>query len=447
MCGLLEKVGPVPAAWIQTKDPETPSVKCKPCTSWRDLVMAWKRAMKLTEGLEAGLSFALAIVVSTEAAGDQLWGRLIGPPSCGKSVLCEALSVAKKFILAKSTIRGFHSGYKSDKTGEEDHSLIVLAKNKTLVVKDGDTILKLPNLGQVLAEARDVYDGTSRAHYRHGVKRDYEDHRMTFLLCGTESLRSLDSSELGERFLDCLVAEDMDEDTERLIQHRVALRRMREMGISAASGRAQDTPEMLLAKQLTGGYVEYLRENAQRLLSAVRASEAVLVRIERLAEFVSFVRARPSKTQEEKAQRELSFRLTSQLMGMAVALTVVLNRREVDEDVLRRVTKIARDTARGRTFVLVSNLYRIGPVGAETRQLAIWTAETEDSERKLLRFLAKIGVTELYAPETIHGLKGRPRWRLTDRLRRLYGEVTGEADPASSEAALEYEEDETEDEG
>jgi hypothetical protein len=403
--------------------------------------------MKLTEGLEAGLSFALAIVVSTEAAGDQLWGRLIGPPSCGKSVLCEALSVAKKFILAKSTIRGFHSGYKSDKTGEEDHSLIVLAKNKTLVVKDGDTILKLPNLGQVLAEARDVYDGTSRAHYRHGVKRDYEDHRMTFLLCGTESLRSLDSSELGERFLDCLVAEDMDEDTERLIQHRVALRRMREMGISAASGRAQDTPEMLLAKQLTGGYVEYLRENAQRLLSAVRASEAVLVRIERLAEFVSFVRARPSKTQEEKAQRELSFRLTSQLMGMAVALTVVLNRREVDEDVLRRVTKIARDTARGRTFVLVSNLYRIGPVGAETRQLAIWTAETEDSERKLLRFLAKIGVTELYAPETIHGLKGRPRWRLTDRLRRLYGEVTGEADPASSEAALEYEEDETEDEG
>jgi hypothetical protein len=403
--------------------------------------------MKLTEGLEAGLSFALAIVVSTEAAGDQLWGRLIGPPSCGKSVLCEALSVAKKFILAKSTIRGFHSGYKSDKTGEEDHSLIVLAKNKTLVVKDGDTILKLPNLGQVLAEARDVYDGTSRAHYRHGVKRDYEDHRMTFLLCGTESLRSLDSSELGERFLDCLVAEDMDEDTERLIQHRVALRRMREMGISAASGRAQDTPEMLLAKQLTGGYVEYLRENAQRLLSAVRASEAVLERIERLAEFVSFVRARPSKTQEEKAQRELSFRLTSQLMGMAVALTVVLNRREVDEDVLRRVTKIARDTARGRTFVLVSNLYRIGPVGAETRQLAIWTAETEDSERKLLRFLAKIGVTELYAPETIHGLKGRPRWRLTDRLRRLYGEVTGEADPASSEAALEYEEDETEDEG
>ena len=45
--------------------------------------------------------------------------------------MCEALSTNEEFILAKSTIRGFHSGYRLEGGGQdEDHSLIALVDGK-----------------------------------------------------------------------------------------------------------------------------------------------------------------------------------------------------------------------------------------------------------------------------------------------------------------------------
>ena len=145
---------------------------------------AWRKALKWTDGLDCALSVMLASVTSTMQVGDQLWVKIIGPASCGKSTLCEALSVNDKYILAKSTIRGFHSGYKSDRDGTEDNSLIVQVRNKTLITKDGDTILQSPNLGQILSDARDLYDCTTRSHYKNKMGKDYVGVRMTWILCG-----------------------------------------------------------------------------------------------------------------------------------------------------------------------------------------------------------------------------------------------------------------------
>jgi hypothetical protein len=426
---ILANVEPIPEAWVPGRTAEAaaagePDLDLITCDSWPVLMGGWRRAMKMTEGLTASLACMLATVTSTKIVGDQLWMKIIGPPSCGKSVLCEALSVNTQYVTSKSTIRGFHSGYKSDKEGKEDNSLIPKIRDKTLVTKDGDTLLQAPNRAQILAEARDLYDCTSRTHYRHGIDRNYMGVRMTWLLCGTESLRQLDSTELGERFLDCVVVDEMDDELEDEIGWRVANRVDREMAFEA-DGKAEtrEGPEMVHAKRLTGGYISYLRRNARDLLEQVRAPEQALRRCQRLAKFVSFMRARPSKAQEEKAQRELSFRLISQVVRLAKCLAVVLNRKELDEDVLRIVTKVATDTARGRTLELVRNLARAGYAGAETRQLALWTNETEDKERQMLRFLRKIGAVELFTRQLSAGLSGSPRWRLAPKMARLYSEV------------------------
>lgn len=428
---LLARFQPVPKDWLGVSTAGGPvGDELLPCTSWKELVLAWKKALRWSpngEGLDKALSVMLAVITSTKAVGDQLWAKIIGPAACGKSTLCEALSINPRYVVAKSTIRGFHSGYRETSDSAEDNSLVSIMSGKTLVTKDGDTLLQSPNLDQILAEARDLYDSVSRTHYRNKASKDYVGVRMTWLLCGTSSLRTLDSSELGERFLDCVIVEDIDDDIEDEIGWRVANRANRELSYEADGKlETRDGPEMVKAKQLTGGYIDYLRQNAQRLLEQVEASDDALRECQRLAKFVAYMRARPSTRQEEKAEREMSFRLISQLVRLAKCLAVVLNRTTLDEEVMSRVKKVALDTARGRTMELAKLLYKADTLGVETSTLADLTRHNAEKVTPLLRFLGQIGAAESFRPKTKAGIIGRVRWRLTSRLRQLYQAIVQE---------------------
>lgn len=422
----LERVQDAPKEWMRKDVAVTAggdAVDCLPCHDWPTLTASWRKAMRWTTGLDNALAVMLASVVSTRSIGDQLWIKIIGPAACGKSTLCEAVSVNRKFVLAKSTIRGFHSGFKSDAKGEEDNSLVAQLRGKTLVTKDGDTLLQSPNLGQILSEARDLYDSTSRTHYRNKMGKDYQGVRMTWILCGTASLRSIDSSELGERFLDCVIMEGIDDDLEDEISWRVANRAKRNVSV-IADGKleTQHDTDLVRAMQLTGGYINYLCDNSASLLGKIDFDDDRTRSCARLAKFVAYMRARPSIKQEESAEREFSSRLTSQLVRLAMCVAAVLGKRDVDDEVMTRTRKVALDTARGRTLELCKHLHKAGSDGLDTRALAIYTNQTEDREAALLRFLRKIGAVEMFRKEA-NGIKGKSRWRLTGKLWRLYEEV------------------------
>ncbi len=425
----LDKVLPIPSDWIdgrtvQAKQSGGTEISCKECSTWRELNMAWRKALKWTEGLDRALSVMLASVVSTKAAGDQLWVEIIGPPACGKSTLCEALSTNKKYVLAKSTIRGFHSGYQTDKDGTEDNSLMASIKDKTLITKDGDTLLQSPNLGQILSEARDVYDGTSRTHYRNRMGRDYDNFRLTWILCGTSSLLSLDQSELGERFVKCIIMDRIDDDMEDEILLRVANKSKRVMAIEAdGTMESQHDPEMVNAMRLSGGYVAYLRTNAKDLLAEVEIPDKYLRHCIRLGKFVAYMRARPSQKQDENVEREFAARLVSQFVRLTNCLAVVLNKQTVDLEVLRRVTKVALDTARGKTLVIAAYLYETGTTGLLLDNLVALMNDTPAKQRELLKFLIAIGAVETYRKQHANGLQSKPIYRLTDRMLELFREV------------------------
>lgn len=428
---LLSKITPIPADWISgrtkaARKAGATDMDLIPCDSFTDLQNQWRKAMKWTEGLDRALSVMLASVSSTKAVGDQLWVKVIGPAACGKSTLCEALSSNKQYVLAKSTIRGFHSGFQTDKEGSEDNSLLAQLNDKTLVTKDGDTLLQSPNLPQILSEARDIYDRTSRTHYRNKMGKDYEGVNMTWLLCGTSSLRSIDSSELGERFLDCVIMESIDEDLEDEILWRVANRVQRNMGLeSGKDGASQNDPDMTKAMQLTGGYVSYLRSVASQALTELVFPETLLKECIQLGKFVAYMRARPSLRQAETAEREFATRLVSQLIRLASCLSVVMNVEEVNLEVMRRTRQVALDTARGRVLEIVGHIYRSGVDGVEARSLLLMSNESEKELPTLLRFLRRIEVLEVFTKQTVPGIKGKPRWRLTTRLRDLYQKVMG----------------------
>lgn len=422
---LLGKLRPIPSEWLEGSSPSSrpsESMDCLPCNNYHQLVTAWRKALKWTEGLDHALAVMLASVTSTKSVGDQLWIKVIGPAACGKSTLCEAISVNRDYVLAKSTIRGFHSGYKTDSDGGRDHSLIPLLRGKTLVTKDGDTLLQSPNLGQILSEARDLYDSTSRNYYRNAVGKDYSGVRMTWILCGTNSLRAIDNSELGERFLDCVIMEKIDEQQEDEILWRIVNRATRSLAIET-DGKPQShyEPDLAEAMRLTGGYVGYLRENATCLLSAVRCPDWARHQCIRLGKFVAYMRARPSRKQDESAGRELATRLVSQHVRLSGCLAAVLNRPCIDKDVMARVTKVCMDTARGQTLDIATKLYET-PEGLEHVALSFMVGEPEETVRKMLRFLRQIGAVEPFRVR-LGKLNSRPRWRLTERMQQLYSDV------------------------
>lgn len=396
---------------------------CLPCDNWKELINAWRKALKWNDGLEAGLATALACCISTELQGDsQLWIKLVGPPSSGKSTLCEALSINKRYCLPKSNIRGFHSGFQTDFKGEEDHSLISQMHGKTLIIKDGDTLMKAPNCEQILAEARDVFDGNSRVSYRNRIKRDYERVRSTLIIAGTSSLRSLDKSELGDRFLTVIAAEKVPDEEEREVGWRVVNQAFEEMD-SLANGdlSTSDDPAKVHAKQLTGGYLGYLRSNVDDLIRAVQVSDDAKERCQNLALFISYVRARPSEKQDEIAERELSYRLIKQIARLAKCLAVVLNRTSLDAEVMRRVTKVAMDTANGKGLQICRAMRTSGESGMTAESVSLMTNRTPGTDGGFIRFMGKIGICEKFLART--ALRMVERWRLTRAFTELYDSV------------------------
>ncbi len=417
------EVAGVVASVLRLRERQTSGDGMLPCGSWPELILSWREALKWTPGLEHALAVITAAAASVKVVGDQLWVKVISPPSSGKSVLAEALSTNRERVKAVSVFRGFYSGYQADKEGTENFSLLEQIAGKALVVKDGDTILTLPNRQQVLGQGRDLYDTVGRAQYNNRMSKDWEGIRFAWILCGTKSLRALDHSELGQRFLDCRIMDEVDGELEEEIGWR-KINQVRS-GLYEVDGRAdaQEAPEMTAAKRLTGGFLEHLRANMGGLLSGLAMSDAAARKIMAWGQFIAYLRARPSKLQdEEESGREMSARLISQLGKLALCLAVVLGKKEVDADVLGRVKRVVKETSAGRTLAMVRRLAEAGKAGCSAAALSVWTGDGETKERELLRFLGKIGAV-MPIKTAGRGTAPRVKWRLTEQLAALCEET------------------------
>lgn len=434
---LLRLQSPVPPAWLSngTLPASKPgSVKLMPssCHSWSELQNAWRKAMSNwdSSGLDKAMLVSCAAILSTRTPDDPVWIKMIGPPGCGKSTICEALAVADKWTYPLSLMTGFHSGYKSDKEGTEDHGLIPKIRDKTLIVKDATILIDSPMLKKTISEARDLFDGSSRAHYGHGISRKHENIRMTFILCGTKALYGADLAELGERFLTCTIMEKINEEHEREICLRNAYIRAR--GItengdgSPASMRSKEKTE---AMRLTAGFINWLRENDGSILHGIKFSHEHLETCTDLGVLTAHLRARPSRKQEEESDtRELASRVVSQLTGLMLCTAGVLGKKEVDHRVMGLIRSVATDTMRGATLNIVKILSspKVVEVGGLCLSpIANLMSQSDDRMRSYLRFLRAVGVVEVNQTKTV------TRWRLTEKIRELYDRVKQNKTPGS----------------
>jgi hypothetical protein len=434
---LLGDVVLVPEEWVQgaratSSKGKHGSVILEPadCRSWEDLVTQWRKAAKWTRGLQGALANMLACGLSTLIVGEQLWLMITSPPSSGKSMLCESLSVARKHVYPKDTFSGLFSGYQTDAAGSENMSMALKINGKTLAIKDADTLLQHPNKPQILSQLRALYDRAVRTQYNNKMSLDHDNINTTVILCGTPSLRQLDDSELGQRFVSYRIMTHVDEGLEDEINRRALAHFFHQVTtVPVINGEGSDPPERVLAKRMTGGYLEHLCATAEERLLALRVGDEVLDLCNDCGKFVAYFRARPSGKQQEEVQRELSTRLTLQIGKLVCCLAVVYNKNSAsDAAVVAMAKQVARDTAHGRTLAIAAYLISLPEdadgesVGAETKSVALWIREDDNKTRDLLHFMAKIGVVDKFEHRNDCGAR-RFRWRLSPAVRDLYSRI------------------------
>ena len=385
--------------------------------SFSALLNDYKTVLYMTQAMADTLACMLATCVSTKLPGDQLWMRIIGPPGSGKSTLAEAISANKEYVYPISIFTGIHSGI------DEKGSMIPRMQNKTTIIKDADSIMQRDNVETIMSELRDIYDRTSRAHYRNAEHRDYENINATFLLCGTDHLRTIDDTHLGERFLDCEVLDNnFNRDKHLSFVYKSAVANV-SLGIGAKNFSERDVQSEKL-KRCTAGYLEYLQQSVSQVNPAV-ISAVFCERLQSLCKLIAIVRTKiptdRSNTPLFRPRGEIPSRLIGQFVKLTLSLCLVFQKKEADQKIYSIVRKIALDTmdTRGYNFQLLNLLSKEKQT---TRELALEVNLSDTATRRKLISLNQIGAVEKAKIQNPVGQSGRQRdhWSLSPEIHQLW---------------------------
>ena len=410
-------------------------VESQSCNNWQECENAWKEALRWRKVMGDALAVLFSVCASTMQGGNQLFLQLVGNPGSGKSTMCDGLLVSRH-CHRLDHLTGFFSGWK--KPGEEDKDCSLLARinGKTLITSEADTLMSDPRFDQMMGQLRRIFDGRSSSSYKNTDQdRHYDGLRTPVIMAGTPKI--MDCSErhqahLGDRFTRFII-DDPDKNEEREIL-RAAMRSEMLAMLETSNGTSASLldPKLRKAHALTGGYVNWLRANIDEQIQKIDISEEAENSCIDLAITSAYLRARPNEDRRKithNDSRELPSRLTRQYGRMAKCLAVVLNKKEVDKDVIRIVRKVALDTAHGYSLNVVRWFTSINPkapgklyqeTGIQTGVLCTWLGMSNDRGTNYLSFMRRTGILEmkqtLFSDET---------WFLTDMMYDLFSNVIG----------------------
>ncbi|CAM6003240.1 unnamed protein product [Sphagnum balticum] len=358
---LLSRVKPVPDEWIKEAIVKAKtisvgkSVQCVKCESWKELTDAFRLAAKWTPELNGALAVALSCIASVKGVGEPLWTRIISPPSTYKSQLCKALGTNTNYTIMDDGMNGFYSGM--DTGDGVDHSLVTKWMGNTLITKEGSTLFTNKRSEEIIGQARAIYDGEIDRRWNNGKQCSHRGWHGTWLLCGTPTMKDYDDNELGPRFIDYMIVKDIDEQLEDDILMR-AMVEQNSSGIANENIESSDNPNYLRARQLCGGYIEYLRDIVDNgKIPLPELDRLQLIQIGSLAKFIERMRGRPSKVPtSENTGLALAARVAKQLVKLSKFLCIVTQVKVIDSTIMAIVYKVAMDTSDGWSHEIVKSL-------------------------------------------------------------------------------------------
>lgn len=433
---LLLKVESAPSEWFgnvaTVNGKQSGEIEPLPCDNWQDCQSAWREALEWRDEMSTVLSVMLSVAASTDQAGDnQLFLQVIADPGSAKTRFCKGLLVSKQ-CKQLTHLKSFHSGWKGESGGDgkaKDCSLVARINGLCLVTPEADALHTGLSTTQIDSQVRQIFDGDSANTYGNSSEdRYYGGLRSPWIQAGTPALMDKDQSRLGDRFLRIRI-EQPSEETKQTILMRALENELQAVN-ETANGTAASIvpPKMKRAYALTGGYVDWLRANVEELIGQLSVNHDQKLRLVDLATLTADLRARPNsdpRKVEVHHSKELPTRLVGQFGRMAKCLAVVLNKREVDNEVIRTVRKVALDTCYGHSLNVVQWLTARNPRadnesyqesgGLSEEVLQSWMDMSEERTLSYLRFLRHINVLEMRH----HGQSGA-LWLLTDRVYSLY---------------------------
>lgn len=410
----------------QNKKEEEETIEPLECTSFEELCKVYEEHLHFSKQMRDTLAIMLATIVSTELPEDPLWIRVIGPPGSGKTTLAEACSVARKWITPLSVLTGFHSGFVDMEDRSKDTSIINELMGKTIIMKDADTLVKSGRRDTVMSELRDMYDGSTRAAYRNQKRNNYENVRITFILCGTGSLRALSKDTyLGERFLDCEIIDETFDATPIIA---AAMSNAWSAFTSydpkpKEDHEAKSEDSSLIIKRKTFGYIKYLKENFTSLTKPSISPENKKS-IESLAVFLSYMRARVQRTGESmdyRPQIEVGGRLSKQLSKLVYCTSLVHQKDKVDQDIMALARKMVLDTCKSFQFEITNCLIN-RPEGLSVQQLRNELQLPDTTIRNWIQDMQELKIITRSQTNNNSGQRGRDThlWKLSPNIIQVW---------------------------
>lgn len=380
-----------------------------------EVLEVFSRRIKMTPDLRMAVVLSLAVCVSQEIPGDPVWLYLVGPPGAGKTMILSALSDSQRCIFRSSlTPHCLVSGWKQG-ANSADPSLIPKVAGMTLVLKDFTEILSMPEVHQeeIFSTLRGAYDGFVQKTFGNGVTREYANCWFSMLAGVTHAVNGSNHASLGERFLKFSIGRLSGQSAEDVISAAIA-----SVGIAA---EAEDAMRQVAARFLnrridTDSLPSFGQDFAFRLTSLVQLVAVLRVQVSRDKRATDIVAYRPMP--------ENGTRLAKQLVKLGMALCLVLDRREVDQEIYGILERVAYDTVSGFSLDIVAAIMLEG--GESTRsKLSEAVGTTFSTITRRLEDLELAGVL-IRRQDTLQG-PGRPSvvWTVTPPIQKLWNGSKG----------------------
>lgn len=364
--------------------------------------------LKSTDGIE----IAAATMLSNKLQGDPLWMFIVATPGGAKTeILSTMKNCPESYFTSSLTPHALISG--AAWNNGQDPSLIPKLDQKVLIIKDFTTILtkRDQEKDEIFGILRDAYDGSCAKVFGTGTKRSYES-KFSILSAVTPKIYELAETHqsLGERFLKFCIGENLEHESEQDIINRAISNLQQE---TCMRTEMSDT----MAHFIAWKYQEMSEEGAKRPTIPPKILEKLVALAQfgaRMRGIVARDKYRPEIVQASPST-EVGSRLGKQLAKLAIALAMVNDRAEVNDNDYRLVKKCMLDTISQKTEKVVREIFRKIPKGG-TVTTKIVSRETRFPQTTIARLLADLDLLKVVERQ---GTANKYEWALSDYIRGL----------------------------
>lgn len=327
-----------------------------PCEQFQELVESTSKELFLPECLYDTLAVMCAIAATVQLKSHPLWAYVVGPPSSGKTTLLSLVSAAQDHCFGMTTWTGLVSGFTQH--GRGDASILPKLNGKCVTIEDLTPILNEPKPTQdrLFGELRDVYEGKTSKYYRNFESRNFSDQKFHILACVTDRIRSINNTDLGERFLH--VEQDTYWTTNGTMV-RDGVDRKKLMASASSSvleeiGYGNDIPKLIEQRSMCWGLLDHIINRIKDDKMWVQsktvsfASSDMVSYIEELSAWVSYARTVVQRDRDKqllfRPRAEYGTRIMKQLTKLAIALSLLFDESFPSEKIKGIIRKVALDS-------------------------------------------------------------------------------------------------------